>query len=229
MKPLIGIVARVEYPGGTHKLVINDEYRRRLISKGADVTLILPQGLIDYGDVPSREQEPLTQDEKDSIIRQIKNCDGILMPGGFKTNNYDLFIMEYAIDNDIPILGICLGMQILSFYKKEEIGNDKNETDINHCLPEYTYVHQVTVDTKSKLYSIVKEDKFLVNSRHNYHARPNDNFDVVAYAPDGIPEAIEMKNKKFVIGVQWHPENLHDEQADRLFDSFLASCNTGRC
>ena len=224
MKPLIGIVARVEYPGGTHKLVLNDEYRRKLISRGADVTLILPHGLIDYGDVPSKEQEPLTEDEKASIIRQIMNCDGILMPGGFKTNKFDLFIMEYAIENDIPILGICLGMQILSFYKREEISNEKNDTSINHCMEDMTYVHQITVDKKSKLYSIVKEEQFLVNSRHNYHIKENTNFDVVAYAPDGIPEAIEMKDKKFVIGVQWHPEGLNDEQSNRLFDNFIKTC-----
>jgi len=224
MKPLIGIVARVEYPGGTHKLVLNDEYRRKLISRGADVTLILPHGLIDYGDVPSKEQEPLTEEEKASIIRQIKNCDGILMPGGFKTNKFDLFIMEYAIENDIPILGICLGMQILSFYKREEISNEKNDTSINHCMEDMTYVHQITVDKKSKLYSIVKEEQFLVNSRHNYHIKENTNFDVVAYAPDGIPEAIEMKDKKFVIGVQWHPEGLNDEQSNRLFDTFIKTC-----
>ena len=224
MKPLIGIVARVEYPGGTHKLVLNDEYRRKLISRGADVTLILPHGLIDYGDVPSKEQEPLTEDEKASIIRQIKNCDGILMPGGFKTNKFDLFIMEYAIENDIPILGICLGMQILSFYKREEVSNEKNDTSINHCMEDMTYVHQITVDKKSKLYSIVKEEQFLVNSRHNYHIKENKNFDVVAYAPDGIPEAIEMKDKKFVIGVQWHPEGLNDEQSNRLFDNFIKTC-----
>ena len=154
MKPLIGVIARVEYPGGTHKLVINDSVRRKLLAKGADVTLILPTGLIDYGDVKSEEQGALSETEKESIIRQIKNCDGLLMPGGFKTNNFDLFIMQYAIENDIPILGICLGMQILSFYKREEISNEKNETEINHCMEEEPYVHEVKLDKKSKLYSI---------------------------------------------------------------------------
>lgn len=225
MKPLIGIVARVEYPGGTHKLVINDEYRRKLISRGADVTLILPHGLIDYGDVPSKEQTPLTPDEEASIIRQINQCDGILMPGGFKTNNFDLFIMDYCIRNDIPCFGICLGMQILSFYKKEEIANDKNETEINHCVEDVDYVHEVTIDKNSKLYSIIGEEKFMVNSRHNYHAKDNPLFDNVAYAPDGILEAIEMKDKKFIIGVQWHPEGLDDENSNKLFDYFINTCN----
>lgn len=224
MKPLIGIVARVEHPGGTHKLVLNDEYRRKLISRGADVMLILPHGLIDYGDVPSKEQADLTQEEKDSIIRQIKLCDGILMPGGFKTNKFDIFIMEYCVDNDIPCLGICLGMQILSNYKREEVGNDKNETELNHCNEEIQYVHDVTLKKDSKLYSIIGVERFMVNSRHNYHAKDNPYFDNVAYAPDGILEAIEMKDKKFVIGVQWHPEGLDDDQANSIFDSFLNAC-----
>ena len=91
-------------------------------------------------------------------------------------------------------------------------------------MEDMTYVHQITVDKKSKLYSIVKEEQFLVNSRHNYHIKENTNFDVVAYAPDGIPEAIEMKDKKFVIGVQWHPEGLNDEQSNRLFANFIKTC-----
>ena len=224
MKPLIGIVARVEYPGGTHKLVLNDSNRSKLISRGADVTLILPTGKIDYGDVKTEEQGELSLDEKKSLLRQLKNCDGILMPGGFKTNNFDLFIMNYAIENDIPVLGICLGMQILSFYKRDEISNEKNETNINHCLIDEPYVHEVIIDKNSKLYSIIKKEKISVNSRHNYHAKPNSNFNTVAVAPDGIPEAIEMPDKKFVIGVQWHPEDMDDENANVLFDTFIKAC-----
>ena len=49
-------------------------------------------------------------------------------------------------------------------------------------------------------------------------------FDNVAYAPDGILEAIEMKDKKFIIGVQWHPEGLDDENSNKLFDYFINTC-----
>ena len=223
-KPLIGIVARVEYPGGTHKLVLNDEYRRKLISMGADVMMIIPSQLIDYGDVKYEEQKDLSTDEKEMIIRQIKMCDGVLLPGGFKTNLFDMFIIDYLIEHDIPTLGICLGMQQMANYKKEKLWNDKNESEINHFNLDSNEVHVVKIDKKSKLYEIIGKEEIMVNSRHNFHIVGNDLYDNVAYAPDGYVEAIEMKNKKFNIGVQWHPEGMEDGSSNKLFNSFIDAC-----
>ncbi len=223
MKPIIGIIARVEYPGETGKLVMNERYRRTIVSYGGNPILILPPQNIDYTTTTTSEQPELTKEEKEMIITQIKFCDGILMTGGFKTNNYDRFITEYAIENDIPLLGICLGMQIMSCYKKE-LQLQKNESFITHKREDGDCFHKVILDKKSKLFSIVNESRFVVNSRHNYHAEPNDLFDVVAVSDDHIIEAIEMKDKKFVIGVQWHPEDMDDETSKRLFEYYINTC-----
>lgn len=223
MKPLIGIVARAEYPGGTKHLAVNEAYRIKLINHGADTFMILPPQPIDYSEVRFKEQKPLSNEDKESIIRLLKMCDGVLLPGGFKTNNFDRFIAEYVIDNDIPTLGICLGMQILANYKVPIMVNDENKSNINHKVEE-GYVHDVILDKTSKLYSIVGGERFKVNSRHNYHIKSNYSFDAVAHAEDGIIEAIEMKDKKFMIGVQWHPENLEDEYANKLIDAFIEAC-----
>ena len=227
MRPLIGIVARAEYPGGTKHLSLNEAYRIKLNSHGADAFMILPSQPIDYSTVRFGEQGRLTEEEKKSIIRQIDMCDGVLLPGGFKTNNFDRFIAEYLIENDIPTLGICLGMQILANYKVPIIINDINESTINHKVDE-GYAHEVTLDPNSKLFSIVGGERFSVNSRHNYHIRSSNLFDEVAHADDGIIEAIEMKDRKFMIGVQWHPENLEDEYANRLVDAFVGACKEYR-
>ncbi len=223
MKPVIGIVARVEYPGNTHKLVINEEYRNAIIKSGGNPFCILPSQSIDYTDVKFNDQNELTDEEKEMIIEQIKMCNGILMPGGFKTNKFDRFIVEYAIEKDIPILGICLGMQIMANYKKELYWNEKNNSFIDHILEDGTY-HMVTLDKNSFLYSIVKCERFNVLSRHHYHALPNDYFDVSSVSDDNYIESIEMKNKKFVVGVQWHPETLEDEYSRNIFNKFIDVC-----
>lgn len=222
MKPLIGIVSRVEYPGDTHKLVINEPYRNAIIKNGGNVIAILPPQNIDYTSFKYSDQEYLTEEEKDMLIKQINLCDGILMPGGFKINKFDRFICEYATDNDIPLLGICLGMQVMSNYKKDELWNEKNNSFIEHNVD--GLAHYVTLDKQSKLYSIVNCDKFKVNSRHSYHVLPNDYYDIVAISDDNYIEAIEMKNKKFNIGVQWHPEDLNDEVSQKLIKNFVDVC-----
>ena len=152
MRPLIGIISRVEYPGDTGKLIINELYRRAIIKYGGNIMAIVPPQDIDYTKVKCSEQGELTDEEKEMLIDQIKRCDGLLMPGGFKVNNFDRFICEYATDNDIPLFGICLGMQVMANYKKKEFWVEKNDSFIEHRVLE-GLVHDVTLDKNSKLYS----------------------------------------------------------------------------
>ena len=72
MKPIIGIVLRVEYPGNTNNLIINEEYRNAIIKNGAIPLGILPSQNINYTCVKYNDQEELTKAEKEMIIRQIK-------------------------------------------------------------------------------------------------------------------------------------------------------------
>lgn len=221
-KPLIGLIARVEYPGETGKLITNEFYRRAIIKHGGNPIVIMPPQDIDYTNTKYDNQNELTDEEKEMIIEQIKLCDGILMPGGFKINKFDRFISEYVTDNDIPLLGICLGMQIMANYKKK-LWLVKNDSFIEHRVLE-GLVHDVTLDKNSKLYSIIGKEKFMVNSRHFYHVEPNDQYDIVAISDDNYIEAIEKKDKKFNIGVQWHPESMDDNTSKKLLDTFINSC-----
>lgn len=223
MRPLIGIVARVEYPGETQKLVIDERYRNAVIKSGGSPIAIIPSQCIDYTSTKYVDQEELILEEKEMIIRQIDMCAGILLPGGFKINKFDRFIVDYVIEKDIPVLGICLGMQTMANYKKDKLWNEKNDSFIDHKSVQGT-IHEVTLDKSSYLYSIIKEERFKVLSKHLYHVLPNDFFKVSSVSDDNYIESIEMDSKKFVIGVQWHPEDLSDKYSKLLFEKFIDIC-----
>lgn len=227
MRPVIGIVSRVEYPGDTGKFVVNDEYRRVIIKFGGNPFLILPPQIIDYGKTKGNDIPRLTDEESKMLVQQLRMCDGIIMPGGFKILDYDFFILDFAIKNDIPILGICLGMQIMANYKRATIWNEKNDLNgINHRVESGELVHDVNILEDSKLFSIIGQSHFKVNSLHNYHVLPSECYRTVCYSEDGIIEGIEYSDCKFNIGVQWHPEKMLDSVVtSKLFSSFITAAS----
>ena len=163
------------------------------------------------------------------LEKVLKFCDGFILPGGDTWYCLDEIVIEYAIKYDKPLLAICLGMQALSKVlnsktKKVYDNTIKNDTFINHYLPDEDYVHEVVIDKNSKFFSILKEEKIKVNSRHNYHIPPflNANY-ISARSLDGLIEGVEAKNKKFIIGVQWHPETIleKDINARKIFEAFF--------
>ena len=99
----------------------------------------------------------------------------------------------------------------------------KNNTFINHFEPLKNYVHEVMINKNSKLYSIIGKDKIFVNSRHNYHVPLLDDYLISARSRDGLIEGVELKDKKFIIGVEWHPETNLDKDINSrvLFKAFL--------
>lgn len=223
MRPLIGIVGRVEYPGNTDKIVENDDIRREIIKAGGTPFVILPPQVVDYGKVKNSEIPDFTEEEKNMLIQQLILCNGIVMPGGFKMLNSDFFILDYAIKNDIPILGICLGMQVMANYGRK-IWNEKNDINgINHFVESGELVHWVNVKHNSKLYSIVNANKFMVNSFHHMHVLESKFYSSVCYSEDGIIEGIEYPNNTFNIGVQWHPERMNDSISRKLFKCLVES------
>ena len=151
-------------------------------------------------------------------FNKIKNiidlCDGFILQGGSDYYDIDILITKYLYENNIPTLGICLGMQTMAMTfngTMSEIANHNSKSK---------YVHSINIDKNSKLYNIIKKDKIFVNSRHNSYIK---NTDLDVSATNNIIEAIEDKNKKFFIGVQWHPESIIDENSILLFNYFFLS------
>ena len=151
-------------------------------------------------------------------FNKIKNiidlCDGLILQGGSDYYDIDILITKYLYKNNIPTLGICLGMQTMAMTfngTMSEIANHNSKSK---------YVHSINIDKNSKLYNIIKKDKIFVNSRHNSYII---NTDLDVSATNNVIEAIEDKNKKFFIGVQWHPESIMDENSILLFNYFFLS------
>ena len=231
-KPIIGIVGRCEQDDrGKFHISTREEYRQALIKMNANPICILPPQDVTYYSTRISQTPPLTEAEKEMLQAQIKLCDGIILPGGFKTSEYDRYIISYCTEHDIPILGICMGMQeMANLGRTDEEGRPyflverNNEDGINHCEDDKKYVHKVKIRKDSKLYNILKEEEFMVNSFHNFHITESLDYDIVGYSEDGLIEAIEHKENKFNIGVQWHPERLVDDKIqERLLKAFIKS------
>ena len=147
----------------------------------------------------------------------IDICDGIIFQGGDNFQKYDFEALKYAYDKDIPVLGICLGMQLMGV-----VFNGKMIDIENHKIKEE---HSVKIKRGTKLYEIYKSDIIKVNSRHKSVIK-NTNLKISAISSDGHIEALEDPNKKFFIGVQWHPESMkYDDLQNKLFENFIANCN----
>ncbi len=221
MKPIIGIVARPGKIFSTIDTVVTEETNRNMVLRfGGVPIMIMPPQQISYDSIKPRDVKPLTDDEKNILVDELMLCDGILMPGGLKSYSYDYFIDDYARENNIPILGECLGMQIMA---RNHNGAKiiKNDSTIKHYNKESKLAHNVIFVDDSKILQIVGKKEIKVNSFHNYHASDVKNMKVSAYCDDGIVEAVEDPTKLFRIGVQWHPEVLNDEPNQALCESFI--------
>ncbi len=207
MKPIIGVISRPDIlKSGNKVFVIYTDIVNSIINSGG-----IPLGVL-YNDIS------FNNDLK--VI--IDKCDGIILQGGDSFNECDLEILKYVYEQDTPVLGICLGMQLMGYFLEGKL-----ETTKNHLIPNKKYVHKVYIDKDSKLYKILGTDKIEVNSRHK-DMIVDPKCDIVGVSEDGVVEALEDKRKKFFIGVQWHPENMYsyDILEHKLFDYFVFVCRT---
>lgn len=226
----IGIVSRVEKDDEGYTITGIGEYYRNALSKYDNVipVMILPPKDILYGQNSYSDECNQKINDNKKLDPLLDLCDGFIIPGGSHWYSYDEYVINYALEKDKPILGICLGMQIMGvmdnrknngLYDTTHLINEKN----THKQIDKKYAHEITINKDSKLYEILGVDKCEVNSRHCYEIEDVVNFKTVAFSDDGVIEAIEYPNKTFAIGVQWHPELMigYDDIMKRLFDSFI--------
>ena len=172
--------------------------------------------------------------DKHVIINTLEHIDALILSGGGDINPLwageepsprlhginqerdlpELLIARLAYNRQIPMLGICRGIQTLATAFGGKVSQDicdvatvKHSQDADRSEA----THSVTIEQDSTLFNIYKEDKLMVNSFHHQAvAEAGDKFRVVAKSADGIVEAMESTEFKSILGVQWHPECLED-------------------
>ncbi|MDA2969641.1 MAG: gamma-glutamyl-gamma-aminobutyrate hydrolase family protein [Actinomycetota bacterium] len=140
-------------------------------------------------------------------------------------DNTELQLLKSAEQNNIKTLAICRGNQLLNVYKGGSLYQDISDAGFNtikHDRPfEYarSHIHNVEVDKNSKLFNILNKTIFGVNSIHHQAINKlGKDLKINAKAPDEIIEGIESTTSWDAIGVQWHPENMtEDEISIKLF------------
>lgn len=230
MKPIIGIVARSSRENEKSIIELNEDYRLAIVKAGGIPLVIIPTDELDYGKVMPRQAGRLSSDAKNDFLRILSLCDGFVMTGGNRWYDCDEILCQYAYDHDLPLLGICLGMQILANMDNFTSTHveDKtvlNDTYLEHQQPDVKYVHE-NILFPSQLRDILKKDKIRVNSRHRYHVKAKDCFTVSCLSEDNLVEGIEIPNKKFMLGVQWHPESMisYDPEMLMIFEALVQAC-----
>jgi microsomal dipeptidase-like Zn-dependent dipeptidase/gamma-glutamyl-gamma-aminobutyrate hydrolase PuuD len=171
--------------------------------------------------------------DTDVIVGTLEHIDGLILSGGGDINPLwageepvpqlhtinqerdlpELLITRLAYNRQIPILGICRGIQTLAVALEGKVAQDIGAAGIKHSqdADRSEPTHSVSVEPNSTLLNIYKEERLYVNSFHHQAVSdPGKRFRVTATSPDGIIEAIESAEFKSIMGVQWHPECLTD-------------------
>jgi len=229
-KPVIGIITRTFEEDGTPILGASEEYRLAIIQAGGIPLLIAPTNFICYQKELEVEKSKFRETEIRDFYQVLSLCDGFLSPGGETIYDFDRLVCQYAYEKDIPYLGICLGMQMLGgmdAFLKDQVLDPTilNEGSTNHYIPDMLLVHKNQI-LPSKLHDILGVEEIYVNSRHRSHIEKKDFFHVSSYSSDRLIEGIEIPNKKFMLGVQWHPESMTSVEPRMiyLFQAFIDAC-----
>jgi putative glutamine amidotransferase len=143
----------------------------------------------------------------------------------------ELTVTRWAMEDDLPLFGICRGHQVMNVAMGGTLVQDipsQVDTEITHYvskeMPRSTQGHEVRIQPASRLAGIIGATAVAVNSYHHQSVeRPAPTARVTAHAPDGIVEALEVPDRRFILSVQWHPEDMvgDDEAMQRLFDAFV--------
>ncbi len=194
---------------------------------------------------------PLSKD-KEVLKQSLLRLDGLMLAGGNDVNSalyneeahekagkasdirdfVEAYLLEEAIELDIPVFAICRGLQLLNVVLGGSLYQDlasQFDTTINHRNKpaEFPYVHDIKIVENTLLSSLLNKEKIKINSFHHqaikYLAK---DLQVCAIAEDNIIEAVSMPTKKFILAVQWHPEYAFEFDSDNLalFRAFVAAC-----
>ena len=228
-KPLIGIIGKVQpqYREDIwHRIDEVDEIRYLIVKHGGTAITLLPtSNTLKFNDNDIKDDTILSEEEIKELYRQIDLCDGFILQGGLYSCNYEIEMAKRILELDKPLIGICAGFNNILRALGSDVIEDKTKS---HDIYDKNYRHSISVIKNTKLFELLNKEEFSVNSIHTMMA-PKENVEnyaqISSYSYDGFVESFELDNKKFVIGLKWHPElMLEDQFTNNLFEEFINKC-----
>lgn len=231
-RPVVGIACgQFVTPGGVARTGVAREYIRAIEAAGG-LPLLLP--LV--------EAEEL-------LSETLERLQGLLLVGGGdvdpqrfgeepvsglgeidpERDAFEIGLARLALERDMPVLGICRGIQVLNVSAGGTLYQDipsqvpraiKHQQDAPRWYP----CHEVRLESESRLATIFQADCLRVNSFHHQSVKvAAPIFRVSAKARDAVVEGIESREHRFVVGVQWHPESMVERYPIQrlLFAAFI--------
>ena len=236
--PLVGLPTLAIPPGPKPpRFGINQSYVRALVAAGCAPVLI-----------------PILDD--DERLRAIyERLDGIVFPGGADVapeeygeqpidnlnivealrDRTELTLARWAYRDDLPTLGICRGQQVLNVALGGSLYQDlrhQGVTQVEHSDADgrarTALMHRVRLDPDSRLAQLIDETSIEVNSLHHQAVKTiAPKLKVTGTSEDGVIESLESDGRRFMIAVQWHPEEIDElPWVRRLFQSFAKAAQT---
>lgn len=229
-KPIIGIIGKVQPQYGEdiwHRIDEVDELRYLVIKSGGIAIMLLPtEETLKFNDNDTKDDTILSDEEKKELYRQIDLCDGFILQGGLYSANYEIEMAKRIIELDKPLIGICAGFNNILRALGTDVVEDKTKS---HDIYDKNYRHEISVIKGTKLYDLINKEEYRVNSIHSMIA-PKENVEkyakISAVSYDDLVECFELDNKKFIMGIKWHPElMLEDGFTRKLFKEFIKNAN----
>jgi putative glutamine amidotransferase len=235
-QPVIGITASIDHrsPAFGETYSLTRKYAEGVLQAGG-VPVIVPHNL-----------------DENALCAVLARLDGVVLSGGgdidpalFSEDNHpatceiesdrdrvELTLARWAVERDIPFLGICRGIQVLNVALGGSLLQDipsQVPDALPHSFdrkttPRHYLAHPVQIDPDSQLARVMQRDVAQTNSWHHQAIKQAaDRLRVTAVAPDGVVEAVEVPGQRFAIAVQWHPEWLFEERVEhrRLFEELV--------
>ena len=188
----------------------------------------------------------------ENVLDSLKDCDGVLVPGGFgkRATEGKIAAIKYARENNVPIFGICYGMQLMLVEYARNVLNiaEATSAEIN---PKATHaiitkrqkeaklggtlrlgLQEIKIDKDSKAYDAYQSETIEERHRHRYEFNneytkmflENKNIIFSGKHDDEIVEIVEIKNHSWFLGVQYHPEFISRPlRAHPLFKDFIGA------
>lgn len=228
-KPIIGIIGKVQKENKKdlwHRIDELDEIRYLIVKNGGIAITLLPtEATMKFNDNDIKDEKELNSEEIEGLYKQIELCDGFVLQGGLYSCNYEIEIAKKVIELDKPLIGICAGFNNILRALGSDVILDKTKS---HDIYDKNYRHKIKIEKDTELYKLVEKEEIDVNSIHSMIATKElvePYAKISSYSKDGLVESFEVPNKKFVMGIKWHPELLLDETyVDEIFKMLINKC-----